>query len=974
MSKYLKCHELLAVDVINDILDSELKKYIYISFQNILNKHYDVIMDIANEFKLKNCFSKKTMSQDLDKITFSSEFKSCVEKFYRLLQKSDCETLIIFGKLMNTVPHEKKSAAFLIKLRKLIQTKQKGGKVIINGATTTQVDDGIIQGMGIKGAVSSFLKNIVDYENPGKFDASTQNLFRMLHTLYSSNMNIFVIVMAKIMKQLYGTSFQYANGKDEEFKMDHYEPKQNARKAINDADKNNYGEKIFTQVTPSKGGYYKTLEKMMSEKKEKNKESVEELINRGERRILELIMKETEKNEDIEKMEDYRIKAMIALSKPNKSRIEELIKTKQSGGNMIQTDNANFEIIYEKYGPWADKIINDLNKFVVELNNNPGFISLSNKFQLSSIDGAVETLGNMISEALIAPTIYMDMATGVMSVFNDNFNSAIQSSNDETESQNKKIVDKFHFYEKNINEFVDVLVDIISKLNIPDDPEFEEYKKKQEKITDQTSGVSSSSSSSSFSSKKPSEKPLYKIPENPQEVEPTGPKTLKNLIDTKRSEYESKVYDILNRKPGHLPPEEKRLSILLHLYDLSSKIKKDIEETQGDQGDQGETALQVNIIENMPKITKSMEDLKTYLIANRASIMDTKWDDQMEITAAKAKLATNEESRANAKSQVKQMLRNTQSTMKEMGKKSSQQYSDFKRQLATKKGGGDPESIGDKLAVAFFNAVKSFGYPLPTREDFKKLFDQDKAERTKAEQAKQDNQSQLSKGVKNPTPKLTKPNGAFVMITYDNNCILVYDTTFDDGKGKWTFPGGGCEKNDSLPLTASKELFEETKGLILIGVNIFQQAEKKRAYKDVAVTLRNTKKREMKRCYYINITIMNHGITLKDLLDNYKQGTIDTYDQSMQIAYNETTNICAYNIDNKNTINVENRSSSEVVNKNTLTKRSTQAIDAFNSIAPLNVTLSGQESLTSEKIAQNYNINVPRLTWNPYIIELSNTI
>ena len=85
-----------------------------------------------------------------------------------------------------------------MKLRKHLKKfgkPKKGGKVIINGTTTTEVgDDHNIQGVGIKGAISSFLKNIINYENPGEFDDSTQNLFRMLHTLYSNNMNIFVIL------------------------------------------------------------------------------------------------------------------------------------------------------------------------------------------------------------------------------------------------------------------------------------------------------------------------------------------------------------------------------------------------------------------------------------------------------------------------------------------------------------------------------------------------------------------------------------------------------------------------------------------------------------------------------------------------------------------------------------------------------------------------------------------------------------
>lgn len=988
------CHELLAVVVINDILDSndELKKYIYISFQNMLNKHYDVMMDMVNDFNFKNCFSKKTMSQDLDKITFSSEFKSCVEKFYLLLQKADCETLITFGKIMNTLPHEKKSATFLVKLRKLIQSKQKGGKVLINGTNMTKFNDNeVIQGMGIKGAISSFLKNIVDYENPGEFDDSTKNLFRMLHTLYSSNMNIFVIVMAKIMKQLYGTSFKYASGKNEEFKMDHYESRKkrdddtiesrvkankdsyenedvtNARSKINDANKDKY----ISHVTPHSGGYYRTLDKMLKGKEEKNKESAEELIKRGERRILELIMKEIKgKNitdEDIEKMEDLRVKATVALSKPNKSRIEELVNTKQSGGTMKDTDTANFDIIYEKYGPWADKIINQLNQFVVELNNNEGFISLSNKFKLSSINGAVDTLGSMISEALIAPTIYMDMATGVMGVFNDNFNSAIQNSHDENEAQNKKLVEKFNFYDKNINEFVDVLVDIISKLSIPDGPKFEEYKKDQEKILKDTGtnlkSTSSSSSSSwlpSFSSSNPEkpnpEKPTYKIPGNPQSPEPTGPKTLKNLFNTKRDEYESKVYDqatktakvtaetelydIINRKQGQLPPEEKRLSILLHLYDLSSQIKKKIQEIKG-SGEET-VAVEVSIVGEMPKITKSMEELKTYLIANKASIMDTTWDDQFEISAAKAKLATNEESQTNAKSQVKQMLRDTKSTVSGIGKEASKQYSDFNTQLSNKMKGkmrGGGQSIGENLAVGLFNALKETlkeGGKIPTKKQFQQYFEESVKASGPSEQS-------VSKG--RSIPISSTPNGAFVMITFQDYFIYVFDKMFDVDKnppGKWTFPGGKQENDDSLAFTATKELFEETKGLLLIDEDIFIKAERAGAFTD-DIYVPEKSKNVKKRCYYINIT---GNFDIYTFIGNYNQNLLIKDSQPLD-SYNETTNICAFNETDRYMILNTNPLPKPL---SVVTHRTLQAINKSSLVKKYNISLESYRIMSGLKL------------------------
>jgi len=939
MNKYLECHELLAVDVINDILESddELKKYIYTSFQNMLNKHYDVMMDMVNGFKLKNCFTKKNMSQDLDKITFSSVFKNCVDKFYRVLKRADCETLRLFGKLMDTIPHEKKSAFFLTKLRKTL--KQKGGKVIINGTTTTVVEDEVIQGMGIKGAISSFLKNIINYKDPGQFDDSTKNLFRMLHTLYSNNMNIFVIVMSKIMKKLYGTDFKYANERNEKFKPTKSDNLKSSEKIISRVTSHNSvpiadsvtalelrgeeakegasGEK-GVESGKTRGGYYNKLDKILKEKKRVNfqKENAEKLITEGEIRILELIMKEVEKtnmnDEMIKKFEDQRFKANIALSKPQ-SRVV------QSGGGMYEMDNRNFNIIYENYSPIAESIVNKLDDFVTKLNKNQGFQSLKKSFDFGSLDEIIGAMGSMISTGLEAPTIYMNMASDVMSVFNDNLSSVIQDTPDEKEERDKKTITKFNFYKSNITEFVAVLTSILEELHIPEGADYEIYRSKQSEIKS-TSGYSARTNVSSTNS--PSNSPNVESDTSPppptQKIEEAPPKTLSTFFNQKRAEFESKIYDkltkerkeepekklydIINRQEGYLPPEEKKIKILFDLFDLSSQLKKTIDELAGSQDGTQDGTRDINIVLGMPKISESMEYLKNYLIANRASIMDTTWDDDLEIGVAKAKLATNKEGRSNVKLQAKQTARDLKDSFNKISADTSEKYGNFmsqynqkgdKRRTETAGGGSD---IGKILAVALFKTMKKLSDKNIPRKVILETFE--KIEPISIDEP--NTLSPISPTINTPTTPIvsitpittstssvssapitpitpittsspsspiatsspsapsspittTDYNGALVLLIHNEDVILLHDTAFSSNPNYgWSIPGGKRKPGDSIALTAQKELFEETKGLLYIDEKYFRKAENAGMYSDFEVSC-GSDGMKMRRCYFIDI-------------------------------------------------------------------------------------------------------------------------
>lgn len=110
------------------------KHLLYTSFQNILNNHYDAVFDIIHCFagltlkdrKEFNVFVKKEMPQDLNQITFSDKYKKAVPKFYEmLLANPECSEKFIV--LLDTLPHNKESAIFVLKCKLRSKMNQLGG-------------------------------------------------------------------------------------------------------------------------------------------------------------------------------------------------------------------------------------------------------------------------------------------------------------------------------------------------------------------------------------------------------------------------------------------------------------------------------------------------------------------------------------------------------------------------------------------------------------------------------------------------------------------------------------------------------------------------------------------------------------------------------------------------------------------------------------------------------------------------------
>jgi hypothetical protein len=219
---------MIVIKIINGILKSNedaLKEKIYISFQNILNERFvemtEILYELPRHFEtmdtFSQCFSKKQLHQDLTYIRLGNKFKRCVDLFYEYIQEADPDTINKFENILFEVtPHENKSAKFLMKIQRYggnLDGNLRGGRKeydVINGkipiAPSEQKDfDYVnIRGVGISGFISSLLKQIDNPNDPGKMNSSTKDMMILLNTLYSSNITLLVVVLSKLMGEIYG--------------------------------------------------------------------------------------------------------------------------------------------------------------------------------------------------------------------------------------------------------------------------------------------------------------------------------------------------------------------------------------------------------------------------------------------------------------------------------------------------------------------------------------------------------------------------------------------------------------------------------------------------------------------------------------------------------------------------------------------------------------------------------------------------
>uniref|UniRef100_A0A6C0HT87 Uncharacterized protein n=1 Tax=viral metagenome TaxID=1070528 RepID=A0A6C0HT87_9ZZZZ len=175
------------LDVIQIILHSSENNCIFISFQNILNNHYIAVFNIIYSFKgltLKEAkkfkgFEIKEMPQDLEKIKFSEKYKNLVVLFYEMLMKNP-ESHDEFVKLLDTLPHNKACAIFILKL-KLGMKKMKGGTTKPSYAYMFDNENTMIY-------------------TRDNYGPATQNLLRLFNTLYTVGLDTLILTASSILK------------------------------------------------------------------------------------------------------------------------------------------------------------------------------------------------------------------------------------------------------------------------------------------------------------------------------------------------------------------------------------------------------------------------------------------------------------------------------------------------------------------------------------------------------------------------------------------------------------------------------------------------------------------------------------------------------------------------------------------------------------------------------------------------------
>lgn len=207
------------INVVRDGLKSPESHVLYISFQNILNNHYDTVFDIihcfnglthkdAKDFKV---FEIKEMPQELGKIVFTNKYKKNVDKFYELLSKNPkCSEK--FVELFDTLPHNIESAIFVLKCR-IKSKKQLGGSV-------------------------------------EKYGMTTRNMFRVLHAYYALGMNILILLGKKSIEKNFDIDIPLETGKTDPF----FEPDKGLVGGMGQDDKyrdavRDFSDKLYQQIT-----------------------------------------------------------------------------------------------------------------------------------------------------------------------------------------------------------------------------------------------------------------------------------------------------------------------------------------------------------------------------------------------------------------------------------------------------------------------------------------------------------------------------------------------------------------------------------------------------------------------------------------------------------------------------------------------------------------------------------------------------
>ena len=212
------------ISIIQSILNGPENHSIFVSFQNILNHHYNKVFDIIFSFsdltlkqiKKFKIFTKREMPQDLSKIHFSEKYKRAVFLFYELLSKNP-KSGDEFIKLLDTLPHNKESAIFILKLKLQLKREMKGGlvnEVKDAKAATSYLDD------------AKKYDSIKAVENSLEFGSATDNLLRVFHALYVIRSETLALVLSGLLKKNFDVEIPLSTKVKNEVVSDFYNVKE----------------------------------------------------------------------------------------------------------------------------------------------------------------------------------------------------------------------------------------------------------------------------------------------------------------------------------------------------------------------------------------------------------------------------------------------------------------------------------------------------------------------------------------------------------------------------------------------------------------------------------------------------------------------------------------------------------------------------------------------------------------------------
>lgn len=212
--------------IIKSLLTSPESHVIFVSFQNILNNHYEKVKTIIRSFngitlkQLKdfNVFEKKEMPQELSEIKFSEKYKKMVVLFYEFLLKNP-KYESDFVKLLETLPHNKESAIFIMKIKLMMKKKLKGGavnkvdlsvnKVVPKPTLVNKLTD-LNNDLTNVGNISNKLDSTGMIDGAKNLGMGGRDIILGMNAAYTTSMTAFITLYRSLLKVFLGATFSLA--------------------------------------------------------------------------------------------------------------------------------------------------------------------------------------------------------------------------------------------------------------------------------------------------------------------------------------------------------------------------------------------------------------------------------------------------------------------------------------------------------------------------------------------------------------------------------------------------------------------------------------------------------------------------------------------------------------------------------------------------------------------------------------------